>query len=239
MEGRELLENKYSDRIVLFADILGFKKVIENSINQKKNSENVAQTNKIASIFKVFKEFKYETKSNSEGKKVTFFSDSIVLSFPNSNENQDDFYKTLSDIRKLCIKLLDIEILLRGGISKGFLHHENGIVFGPALIQAHELESKNAIYPRIIIPEELINESIKTQNNNHIEIIKEPYSSIISKDIDGYYYIDYLTKKINQIDNDNSNHHDNLNKLITNGLNINNPSIKQKYKWMKQKIESP
>ena len=44
-------------------------------------------------------------------------------------------------------------ILLRGGITVGQLCHKDNIVYGPAMVEAYELESKSAIYPRVIVSE--------------------------------------------------------------------------------------
>lgn len=40
---------------------------------------------------------------------------------------------------------------LRGAVTIGLLHHDEDIVFGPALNRAYELESRHAIFPRIIL----------------------------------------------------------------------------------------
>lgn len=52
-------------------------------------------------------------------------------------------------------------ILIRGAITHGELYRENNIIFGPALTRANNLESKFAIYPKIII-DGLLNDEIKT-----------------------------------------------------------------------------
>jgi hypothetical protein len=56
-------------------------------------------------------------------------------------------------LKRIQIKLIGYEILLRGGIVVGKLLHENNIMFGPAFNQAYDLESKSALYPRIVIDE--------------------------------------------------------------------------------------
>ena len=44
-------------------------------------------------------------------------------------------------------------LVLRGSVVKGQLYEEGGILFGPALVEAHSLESKKAKYPRVILSE--------------------------------------------------------------------------------------
>ena len=45
--------------------------------------------------------------------------------------------------------------MVRGGVSIGKVHHREGIIFGPALVEAIEMEHK-AYYPRYLCSEKLI-----------------------------------------------------------------------------------
>jgi hypothetical protein len=53
--------------------------------------------------------------------------------------------------RLLCMN----QRLVRGAVVLGKIYHEEGIIFGPALIEAHRLE-KHAVYPRIVATVEVI-----------------------------------------------------------------------------------
>jgi hypothetical protein len=57
-------------------------------------------------------------------------------------------------IQELAVRLLPSGLLVRGGISKGSLYHENSILFGPAFLEAYRLESTVANVPRIILSRE-------------------------------------------------------------------------------------
>ncbi|MCG8563685.1 MAG: hypothetical protein MI747_01235, partial [Desulfobacterales bacterium] len=49
----------------------------------------------------------------------------------------------------------NLGMMVRGGISVGkLIHEEAGALFGPAMNEAYALESKSAIYPRVIISPE-------------------------------------------------------------------------------------
>ena len=54
-------------------------------------------------------------------------------------------------------------MLSRGGISVGELHHQKGIVYGPALLTAHQLESQSAIYPRIVLEKDALVKSLQVK----------------------------------------------------------------------------
>ena len=63
---------------------------------------------------------------------------------------------------QLMLGIVDIaynnRVIVRGGIARGGLIHDKEMVVGPAMVDAYLLESKKAVYPRIIISEELKNE---------------------------------------------------------------------------------
>ena len=75
------------------------------------------------------------------------------------------------------------EVFIRGAITIGeLIHTENGIIMGPALIEAYELESKFAKYPRIILSEKLLkhlNYPVTRKANAY------PYHQYISRFEDG------------------------------------------------------
>lgn len=60
------------------------------------------------------------------------------------------------------------------------------IVFGPALVRSYELESKKAIYPRIIIDEEIIQSA--SQGTEQF------WTQSIRRADDGTHFIDYLSQ---------------------------------------------
>jgi hypothetical protein len=60
----------------------------------------------------------------------------------------------LAQTHKLIKKLILHGIVCRGGIAKGQLIHNHISIFGQAFIDAHNLESKLAIFPRVIIADD-------------------------------------------------------------------------------------
>nr|WP_317187917.1 hypothetical protein [Acinetobacter gerneri] len=46
-------------------------------------------------------------------------------------------------------------ILLRGALTIGEIYHDENMVFGPAMVEAYELESKVAEFPRIILHDKI------------------------------------------------------------------------------------
>ena len=65
-------------------------------------------------------------------------------------------YELLIDLMFLCIDLINKGIYVRGGVVFGDIIHNKNISWGPALIEAYKLEENDAIYPRIIIDKNAI-----------------------------------------------------------------------------------
>jgi hypothetical protein len=81
------------------------------------------------------------------------FSDHFAYSVP-----RDFGGRILTAATKLVVDLLHMGFLTRGAIVLGDLHHRDNVIFGPALIEAYEIESKEAFYPRVIISRAVIEE---------------------------------------------------------------------------------
>lgn len=141
----------YEKRAVAFLDILGFTDLIKE---QGHESEILAVFEHLR-----FRASQVERASKTGGMQFTAFSDCIVL----SAELRDGFgaFRMAAYVGYLVLDLLARGFLVRGGLTVGDLYHKNGMVFGPAMIDAYALESKNAIYPRIAVLDAFRDEACK------------------------------------------------------------------------------
>lgn len=83
---------------------------------------------------------------------ITHFSDSFVISTPATNKGSTIFHFSL--VRGLVRALLRKGITVRGGMTVGKVIHESaGVLFGPAMNRAYQLESGAgfAQWPRILM----------------------------------------------------------------------------------------
>jgi hypothetical protein len=140
--------NTYNRRYVAFLDLLGFS---DMCVNRKKDCAEIkAIFNDIELLKLNYDSFSRiiisdEVRNDTE---FTFMSDSIIISAPCSKEGLLFILYLSSCIQNM---LLLNGVLLRGGIAEGDFYKRGNIMFGPAFISAYYLESKLAIYPRIII----------------------------------------------------------------------------------------
>ena len=138
------------------------------------------------------------------------------------------------------VALVRNEMLCRGAVVRGKLFHTSKILFGPAMNDVYILESKVANYPRVILEESIINTGALAHAKHHgEEFERESILKLLSRDGDGLYYIDYLTKAQNEIDEPLEaypGYVSLLRKIIARGLKNADPSVRAKYFWMKEKF---
>ncbi len=127
-------------------------------------------------------------------RKCTIFSDNVLVSYDvdrvEDKEKTSILIKEIERIFEILKLLVQRDILFRGGLVLGSLFHGEKTVFGPALINAYNIESKFSIFPRICVDENIV-QLLKKLNNNKFNIL-------LTEDFDGMYFIDYL--KIELID---------------------------------------
>jgi hypothetical protein len=131
----------YEKRAVLFLDILGFSELVQSGKERR--------------LLAALQHVQGRAIEAHEGGKVAFtaFSDCIVVSTPLLAGS--GALRLVKYARLLALDLLSRGFLTRGAVVVGDLYQEEGIVLGPALVTAYHLESKKALYPRILATSEL------------------------------------------------------------------------------------
>jgi len=112
--------DNYEDRIVLFLDILGFKRIVNDTMQKEKEvfekTRYLIET--INEMIKIAELAPRETSRN-----VTQFSDSIVISFKQNDIKE--IPKLFYNLQRLISYLLSRDILCRGAVSYGKLYHSD------------------------------------------------------------------------------------------------------------------
>jgi hypothetical protein len=138
---------------------------------------------------------------------------------------------------------LEKGFLYRGAIVCGKVYHTERKIFGPALINAYEMEKSKAIFPRIIIDESIL--GIEKCNYPGFHNPDSEYSNLmelILKDFDGKYFINYINKLYTGVNIGIKGEQEHLMWLcdIINELEKKldkDDSIKCKYLWLKEKYK--
>lgn len=133
----------YSERYVAFLDILGFTDAVARSASDPHHVRSIADALQglSQSVLDVHRVHGHDFKS-------TMFSDSIILSCAVSKAGLMHLLLAIGD---LAISLLAAGLLTRGGLSKGLFYHNDGLAFGPAVLEAYKIENSIARYPRTVL----------------------------------------------------------------------------------------
>lgn len=176
----------YTSRYIAFLDILGFKDLILRSTG---NAPNVT-VDEIRSILDVPKPAGEEQivlgrigDISKSCHRLTAFSDSVIIT---TDETEQGLMHLLQHVEKIGFRLARLGTLYRGGIANGLVYHGGHQVFGPAVIEAIEIE-KQAVFPRVVLSVPVVNAGRSAA---------EPVSTIFRRctrtDIDGVVFVHYL-----------------------------------------------
>ena len=143
-----------------------------------------------------------------------------MLSFPSGAES--GVFDALLSILSVQIGLVIRGILCRGAVAQGKLIHTPTLLFGPAMVDAYLLESQAALYPRVILDESIIKAGTQAHARHHLpRHEQDSIMSMLRKDTDGMYYINYVTGAQSELDDpelDYPNYLSQLQRIIAEGL---------------------
>ncbi len=229
----------YSAHVITYIDILGFRELVYEKSP--------------AVISRAIRHVKDITVPDAE--KVRFdkenyvnFSDLIVHTIPVlSKSNQSKPRGIVSDeIRYMAMVqavLIEKGLLLRGAITVGKVERSYGVLFGPGLISAYELERDQAKYPRIVVDEQLMkalrSDPLLKHRRRSYEEELQFVSSAIRRDDDDVMFIDYLGFMQRVLKNAPSSYHglmETHKKLIEKNIASfqKNKRVLSKYLWLRK-----
>jgi len=194
----------YETKLIAFIDIMGFK----NIINTEKGEAIEKIINCIDESLEQYcsclrngtnnlKDFTGCTILDIKHPKYCLFSDSIFFYIEDEENNLIRFLFSLTHLQRTFIEK---NIFIRGGLVKGQLFEDNRKdrinILGPGVINAHDMESKIANYPRIIIEKKLVTKLKSTLKKSPLLNIKGYLPRHVLEDNQGNYFLDYLSAPI-------------------------------------------
>ena len=232
-----MIVNHCFDDLFVFADVLGF-------------AETQKQTFGTDVEFSHFKEFysliREQLSSLNEvgsgyihGKpkwEMKVFTDNIVLGFPLLTHDAElEIATIVLSLAPYQLALARRGFFVRGGITLGPLFMDEFVVYGPALLEAHEIEHNLARDPRIVVSKEVC-ELLKQHIYYRLDPEDAPQNKEFLVDTDGQIFVNYLGRCFRSSDNggldsDSLRMHK---KHIEIGLHdhTSNPRIWAKYSWL-------
>lgn len=164
------MDINYTEKIVVFIDILGFSSLIDAIEEDRALHERLHWALSHIRSYRTTSK-KGDTAHPQLG--VSVFSDCIVLS-----GEMENYHGVIWTIGWLQAQLLGGGILTRGGISSGKVFHSDGILYGKGMINAYHIENSAAVYPRIVIDPSL-SEKLPIKYR----------STFLAIDTDGLYFV--------------------------------------------------
>jgi hypothetical protein len=134
---------QYERRTLAYFDILGWKDVVQASVE-----EPALVSHLVAALSAP--DFQARILKGSV-MKITRFSDHVCFSVPGIGPPS---IRSIATNTNMAVhNLMRLGFCVRGALVDGFLIHDQQQIFGPALLDAHYIESRVAKYPRIVLSE--------------------------------------------------------------------------------------
>lgn len=229
--------NSYEINIIAFLDILGFKNLINTKeFNNIKEMFQAIISDKEAGIvlFKATGGDVSLERYNAvlEATKIHLMSDSIIVAAPYKCK------EALAVVIDICCCIqeslyeFEFPIFLRGAITRGEFFLDNNVIFGKGLVDAYIAQENYAVYPRIILSAEIVDDMIVSVNDDY---------KGLPVDTDGYYYIDTLERYINCDTREellNCERYIRMKNCVQGQLKgYTDSRIREKYIWLKKELQ--
>lgn len=180
---------------------------------------------------------------------TTFVSDSLIINYK-PKEIEEELHERVRMMHSAntlfiimnrlqtyiynCLK--EHNILVRGGISNKYCLIRDNYAVGEGLLDAYINESKRAIYPRIVLSENITNKIEFINSFNFISKNIYGKETFLKEDGDGIYYLDYLKYNIRMVYTSMLGNVEAL-RTLTSYLTIHQQTIITKLKEIDNKIE--
>ncbi len=228
---------EYKEQIVCFIDILGFSELIKKA--QEDDNFAIETIKNLSSNIqeKVIKNIDPKIEWNDdEGSDLQYriFSDCICISYDISKFDADIkskmIYFFLQTILYIQSDLVKEDIFIRGAISIDKHFQNEDIIFSAALVNAYNSESKNAIYPRIVLEESVIQYIKHYEDEQSITY----FNTFIKRDPDNIIFMDYLSYTVQLgLEEEHENNFELHKIILENRLKLETePKVLQKYLWV-------
>jgi hypothetical protein len=189
----------YNQKIVVFVDILGFSSLLDEFEKEAVNNSNIEDTTNYHQSTKLNKLIDIIRDNLSLVKKDNFnyyiFSDNICITadyFDEYDIKPDIFIDILMLISRIFYEFLKEGYFLRGGVDIGWFTDEPDFAIGKPLANAYILESKKAVYPRIILSDEYLKTFLELKRDKAFKDDNLSLSDVVLIKDSEYSFVNYF-----------------------------------------------
>lgn len=173
----------YTESVVALIDLLGFGARIGRAEDDPSQVLMIWRLLKKAqaNASEIDRRNRNRTEAGSGLLRALMFSDTILLSYPEVSAR--GFEVLTEAVMAFQLQGSEEGVFFRGAIAAGSLYQDQDIFFGPAVVIAHEMESKRAVWPRVVLEPSVLS------------AISSPIlDDYVRRDTDGISYLDYLKR---------------------------------------------
>ena len=173
-------DRTYEEYVVVFLDILGFSDKISSTINDPTGIKRILDM-----LAKAKQWVSFVNKNDSDEARPVIgrmFSDTIVLSCADTGIERLKFIFSFLSLFQATI--VQEGYFFRGAAVVGDHYEEGEIMFGPAILQAYEIE-KLAVWPRVVIDQSAF-------RGTGMKMPESLVSNVFLRGEGGLVYLDYL-----------------------------------------------
>ena len=182
-----LLNPKLKRSVCVFFDVLGFRQTTEDAIYKGNPDKFLGRFQRVL----VREIIAFRRKFKALDWKYRVFTDNIVLAAPVFDDGEDEFGMLHDALCRCQLEMAAEGFFVRGGVSVGGLHMDEYVIWGPALLEAYDLESKHALFPRIVLSEDMV-AMVRKHIGYYDDPSTAPQNSALLMDPDGKSFLNYL-----------------------------------------------
>ena len=142
---------KLVNSMVCAIDILGFSQMISDSCRDGYGDQLLKDIN-----YLINKNKQCVVPNKYSQGNIKIYTDNMIIGYPIKDDGEAELNEILDNVSEYQFNLSLEGLFVRGGVSVGDFYINEDIVFGPALLDAHNTESKLACYPRIILDDKTV-----------------------------------------------------------------------------------
>jgi|GEM_PF-724888 len=169
----------YDERIIAYGDILGWKDACNDPSRCGELIEVVRviadRAIELQNTKHMLNQLEPSEVPELRGIEFSFFSDNFAVSAPVPYGQ-----KVFDMVAFVTIQLLLKKFPVRGAVTMGKVYHHGTNIFGPALVEAVEIEQDEACYPRFLCSATLSEYLEKTDYKNKV-VLPDQYEDVVAK----------------------------------------------------------
>lgn len=176
------MKPKLTTKVILLLDILGFREMAAG----KHAQENLESLYQALSSMESF-----------AADEVKVYSDNALLcwqvfeGYQEPLASESALGSAFLEAAYFQFELTRRGFYARGSIAVGDIFMDDSLVFGPGLIEAYDLESKKAVYPRVILSKQAV-KLARTHLASYSDSKFSPHHLLILWASDGTFFLNYL-----------------------------------------------